>query len=268
MPAKQATSQLRRRPLLGCLVSLVGLFFAGGLFGSESFISVTPASSGPRGNAFQPLGPQAREARLRLALRASNAGAADVSGDEDDFKTKVDKFFDRWNTKGGALAGMVIMIFLGFAMEKLFEFLAGGDAGGNKVVLDSSSDLAFNTLTASQKAGVATTTFFSVCIFYWTGTYLWRVENKQTTYAQQLADYEQAVMMSRLKQLSDEEIEALCEEVGIESSEIDDVFAEVGSEDAKGKELSKKEKIIQLFMNTQRTSNIDPRGQMKMPKFG
>ena len=42
--------------------------------------------------------------------------------------------------------------------------------------------------------------------------YLWRVENKQTTYAKQLSQYEQEIMIRRLSELSEEEIDALCAE--------------------------------------------------------
>ncbi|KAI4347276.1 hypothetical protein L6164_008099 [Bauhinia variegata] len=47
----------------------------------------------------------------------------------------------------------------------------------------------------------------------WISTYLFRVSNKEMTYAQQLRDYENQVMEKRLEGLTEAEIEALLEQV-------------------------------------------------------
>ncbi|XP_004299521.1 PREDICTED: uncharacterized protein LOC101304870 [Fragaria vesca subsp. vesca] len=47
----------------------------------------------------------------------------------------------------------------------------------------------------------------------WISTYIFRVSNKEMTYAQQLRDYESAVMEKRLEGLTEAELEALLEQV-------------------------------------------------------
>ncbi|XP_010551134.1 PREDICTED: uncharacterized protein LOC104821829 [Tarenaya hassleriana] len=47
----------------------------------------------------------------------------------------------------------------------------------------------------------------------WISTYIFRVSNKEMTYAQQLRDYEDKVIQKRLESLSEAEIEALLEQV-------------------------------------------------------
>uniref|UniRef100_A0A2P2L995 Uncharacterized protein LOC107418510 isoform X2 n=1 Tax=Rhizophora mucronata TaxID=61149 RepID=A0A2P2L995_RHIMU len=47
----------------------------------------------------------------------------------------------------------------------------------------------------------------------WISTYIFRVSNKEMTYAQQLHDYEKKVMEKRLEGLTEAELEALLEQV-------------------------------------------------------
>ncbi|XP_076897869.1 uncharacterized protein LOC143551288 [Bidens hawaiensis] len=47
----------------------------------------------------------------------------------------------------------------------------------------------------------------------WISTYIFRVSNKEMTYAQQLRDYEMKVMEKRLEGLSEAELESLLEQV-------------------------------------------------------
>ncbi|XP_057951253.1 uncharacterized protein LOC131146018 [Malania oleifera] len=47
----------------------------------------------------------------------------------------------------------------------------------------------------------------------WISTYIFRVSNKEMTYAQQLRDYENKVMQKRLDSLTEAELEALLEQV-------------------------------------------------------
>uniref|UniRef100_A0A2N9EE20 Uncharacterized protein n=1 Tax=Fagus sylvatica TaxID=28930 RepID=A0A2N9EE20_FAGSY len=47
----------------------------------------------------------------------------------------------------------------------------------------------------------------------WISTYIFRVSNKEMTYAQQLRDYESKVMQKRLDGLTEAELEALLEQV-------------------------------------------------------
>ena len=45
------------------------------------------------------------------------------------------------------------------------------------------------------------------------GSYVFRVANKDMTYAQQLRDYENAVIQKRFEELSEEEVDALMGEI-------------------------------------------------------
>lgn len=47
----------------------------------------------------------------------------------------------------------------------------------------------------------------------WTGSYVWRVGNKEMTYVQQLKDYEDAVMKKRLEGMPEAELEAMLAEI-------------------------------------------------------
>lgn len=147
-----------------------------------------------------------------------------------------DKFVDRWNTRGGSILASILAIVGGFGLEKAFEA-----AGVEPLV-----------------AGQSVTAIYSVLIAIWTFQYLSRVANKSTTYAEQLKDYETQVMMKRLEELDDDEIEALCAEVGVSAEEIDGTVA---AKDEKLAKLSQKEKVMEIFkinMGTQAAS--DPRG--------
>jgi len=55
----------------------------------------------------------------------------------------------------------------------------------------------------------------------WISTYIFRVSNKEMTYAQQLRDYENKVMEKRLEGLSEAELEALLEQVEEEKRRLD-----------------------------------------------
>ncbi|CAA7389054.1 unnamed protein product [Spirodela intermedia] len=54
----------------------------------------------------------------------------------------------------------------------------------------------------------------------WISTYMFRVANKDMTYAQQLKDYEKKVMEKRLDSLTEAELEALMEQVEEEKRQV------------------------------------------------
>ncbi|KAL8456789.1 hypothetical protein ACS0TY_034035 [Phlomoides rotata] len=56
----------------------------------------------------------------------------------------------------------------------------------------------------------------------WISTYIFRVSNKEMTYAQQLRDYEDKVMQKRLESLTEAEIQALLEQVEEEKQRLGD----------------------------------------------
>ena len=60
---------------------------------------------------------------------------------------------------------------------------------------------------------LASGSFVVIAILAWTSTYLFRVGNKEMTYAKQLKTYEDAVSEKRLEELADEEVDALLEEI-------------------------------------------------------
>jgi len=47
----------------------------------------------------------------------------------------------------------------------------------------------------------------------WTSTYVFRVANKDMTYAKQLRDYENAVIQKRFEELNTDEVDALMDEI-------------------------------------------------------
>lgn len=71
----------------------------------------------------------------------------------------------------------------------------------------------------SVKAGayVGSMLVFLISIM-WTFSYVFRVANKDTTYAKQLREYENAVLQKRLAELSDEEITTIVEEIEADKS--------------------------------------------------
>lgn len=70
-------------------------------------------------------------------------------------------------------------------------------------------------------AGIWTQTALVVVLIGWSMTYLFRVGTKSMTYNQQLKDYEEAVMLKRLEEMSPEELAQLQQEIerGKESTE-------------------------------------------------
>jgi membrane protein implicated in regulation of membrane protease activity len=69
---------------------------------------------------------------------------------------------------------------------------------------------------AAFDAGLWTQTILVAGLLLWVVTYLVRVLSKKMTYAQQLKDYEDAVLQKRLESLSPEELAQLQAEVEAE----------------------------------------------------
>jgi hypothetical protein len=146
-----------------------------------------------------------------------------------------DQIFDKFNNRGGSILALTLFILFGIGLKNLIAF-----TGEDEI-----------------NAGVYTSGFLFVGLMGWTSTYMGRVATKSTTYAQQLKDYETAVMRRRLEELSEEEILALCEECGVTEVELREVMDEAGSEaDA----LTRKQKILEIFKMPQ--SEQDPRGAL------
>merc|ERR1712008_214485 len=148
------------------------------------------------------------------------ASAAAMPMEEEEEMSDLEKFLDRYNTRGGVILLTVLAILGGFLLEKFLELFL-----------------------EPIQAGLVVSGGLSIGIFWWTGTYFVRVINKGTTYAKQLRQYEQMVMLKRLEELDDEEIDALCDEVGVSTDEL----AEATGEGDKRKALTKKEQVLKLF---------------------
>ena len=72
-----------------------------------------------------------------------------------------------------------------------------------------------NPDTAGADVGAG---FVALSMVGWASTYIFRVANKDMTYATQLKDYENAVLQKRLEELEDDEINALMDEIDLEDS--------------------------------------------------
>jgi hypothetical protein len=102
-------------------------------------------------------------------------------------------FFLDPNTKGGIIFWSIVGLVLPFVA---YSFML--DSLGWDVVL------AGNVILVGY-VGLGTVV--------WTGSYVFRVANKDMTYAQQLKDYENAVIQKRFEELSEDEVGALITEI-------------------------------------------------------
>lgn len=73
-----------------------------------------------------------------------------------------------------------------------------------------------NGIEESRAGSYVGSSFVLLSMLAWASTYIFRVANKDMTYAKQLRDYENAVLQKRLDELADDEIQALMEEIDVE----------------------------------------------------
>lgn len=134
---------------------------------------------------------------VRSSLRENNLSGMQLSAsNEGEVETAADGFDPAaWlnpNTRGGVLvwAGLLTLIPVGFynffVSTGMEETTVGAYVGAIFVLLSN---------------------------LLWASTYIFRVANKDMTYAKQLRDYENAVLQKRLEELADDEINALMEEI-------------------------------------------------------
>ena len=71
-------------------------------------------------------------------------------------------------------------------------------------------DLGWDVVLAGNVILVA---YVGLATVLWTASYVFRVANKDMTYAKQLKDYEQAVIQKRFDELSGDEVDALMGEI-------------------------------------------------------
>lgn len=112
--------------------------------------------------------------------------------DPNDGKASAGLFGIRLQTNGDVIKFGVVAILFAYGVKTLLQVFGTPD------------------LLAGQL-----TTFF-ICILSllaWVSTYVFRVGTKGMTYAQQLRDYEDEVIKKRYEELSEEELNALREEL-------------------------------------------------------
>ncbi|KAL5189239.1 hypothetical protein HKD37_05G014493 [Glycine soja] len=127
----------------------------------------------------------------RSSSSSNSSGSTDETSKETDVKTPFG-----YTRKDVLLIGLGVTL-LGIGLKSGLEFV-GVDSlqAGNVVQL---------VLVLGLTVG-------------WISTYIFRVSNKEMTYAQQLRDYESKVMEKRLESLTEAELQALLEEVEEEKS--------------------------------------------------
>ena len=116
---------------------------------------------------------------------------SEASPEETEASFNLGSWFDP-NTRGGVIVWSTILITVPILLSN--------------ALVDSGMD--------ADKVG-AYVGFGFVCLSMvgWASTYLFRVANKDMTYATQLREYENAVLEKRLEELADDEIQALLEEI-------------------------------------------------------
>merc|ERR1711920_426191 len=130
-----------------------------------------------------------------IAASSPARACTPVAEDEAGRASGVPVFLDI-GTKGGVVfytfVGIVLPFFLyGFLQDQL----GMGVVGAGNVVLVG---------------------YVGLSIVGWTGSYVFRVANKDMTYAKQLRDYENAVIQKRFEELSTDEVDALMGEISPE----------------------------------------------------
>merc|ERR1712032_623210 len=162
---------------------------------------------------------------------------AAVGTEDESEMSDWDRLVDRFNTRGGLIVASLLGTGSIFLLNKVLEAITGD----------------------TIQAGIWTTGVTFTALLGWTFTYFTRVATKSTTYAQQLADYEQKVMLRRLEELTDEEIAALCLEVGISEVELQEVMSDTVGDKGSASKLSNKEKVLAIFKSTPTAAPQDPR---------
>ncbi|CAJ2675903.1 unnamed protein product [Trifolium pratense] len=160
-------------------------------------------NTGRGGGGGGTLIPQCLNGKKRFSLKFSNKHrftsihTRSTNDDEIDTSNKQTKKAPfGYSRKDVILIGLGVT-FLGIALKSGLEF-AGVDPlqAGNVVQL---------VLVLGLTVG-------------WISTYIFRVSNKEMTYAQQLRDYESKVMEKRLESLTEAELQVLLQEVEEEKS--------------------------------------------------
>jgi hypothetical protein len=131
-------------------------------------------------------------------LRSTPVGA------EEDGKFDLGAWFNP-NTRGGVIVWSILLLA---APIGVYNYLVSTGLEDTKV------------------GGYVGAIFVLLSNLLWASTYIFRVANKDMTYAKQLRDYENAVLQKRLEELADDEIEALMDEISAEEESVGDAKKE------------------------------------------
>lgn len=128
----------------------------------------------------------------------TNGIAFSTANDDVELPEQQDSKLSRWfnpNTRGGLLVWCFLLCLIPYSIYK---------------------GLVSTGLDESQVGAYVGASFVLLSNVLWASTYIFRVANKDMTYAKQLKDYENAVLQKRLEELADDEINALMEEIEME----------------------------------------------------
>lgn len=169
-----------------CLVLLLGVYFS-------EFAAFTPsrciiAKSTRHSSSFNQLSIPKLRFRSNLSLFAQTVDSSSEGGFD------LAAWFNP-NTRGGVLVWSALLTLLPIAFYQYFI----------------STGIEATTVGAYVGA-----IFVLLSNLLWASSYVFRVANKDMTYAKQLRDYENAVLQKRLEELADDEINALMEEIELE----------------------------------------------------
>lgn len=120
-------------------------------------------------------------------LRNFKSSVPAANNDDFDIKAWINP-----NTRGGVLvwAGLFTLVPI----------------GTNNILVSSS-------LESSTVGAYVGAIFVLLTNLLWVSTYVFRVANKDMTYAKQLRDYENAVLQKRLDELGEQEVQVLLDEI-------------------------------------------------------
>ena len=138
-----------------------------------------------------------------IAVRSESRWVLDAAVDANEEKQGEDGGFDlqAWfnpNTRGGVIVWCFLLVSLPVGV---YNYLVS------------------TGMDPSRVGSYVGAIFVLLSNLLWASTYIFRVANKDMTYAKQLRDYENAVLQKRLEELADDEIDALMQEIEVGEDE-------------------------------------------------
>jgi hypothetical protein len=133
-------------------------------------------------------------------------------------------FFLDIETKGGIIFWSVVGIGAPFFVYNFLQEQLGMDVVRASILQPylarSSRPCIYTPLPAASPGyaqvgagNVILVGYVGIGVLAWTSTYVFRVANKDMTYAKQLRDYENAVIQKRFEELNTDQVDALMDEI-------------------------------------------------------